>query len=179
MAMFETGFPLNYNKIDDTDTSSSMCPIAWELALRYCATKKGREVFGGVSAFWKVIVIPNLITKVQNLDKNLLLRALLPIAVGLLDETETTEDVLNGSMLVKLGPAVYSSLVKRKKKMSKHENSQYKQLNALDAVLPAQLAKVCTDLKITEKRRAHIAEMLMRWVCANCFLAPGLSLIHI
>jgi len=168
MAMFETGFPLNHPADGD-----SICPIAWELALRYCATKKGREVFGGVSAFWKVIVVPNLITKVQNLDKNLLLRSLLPIAVGLLDETETTEDVLNGSTLVKLGPAVYSSLVKRKKKMSPRESSQYKRLTTLNSVLPAELAKLCTDLKIPEKRRAHIAEMLMRWVCANCFLAPG------
>ncbi len=163
MAMFNTGFPR-------PDPAPS---AAWEWALKYSATEKGVAHVGGVAAFWDRVVAPNLIDGVANLEKNLLLRKLLPLALRLVGVEERVELILTRATIMKLGAGMFVALARRKRKLSPSEQAWNKKYLALEAELPTKLAAICGDKELDVARRVWVAEMLIRWVCGNSQYSTG------
>ena len=165
-SMFESGFERN------SISGKQECPVAWKLALEYSSTEKGREHTGGVAVFWDKVVSPKLADGVTNMEKNLLLRKLAPIALRLVRDDEKIELILNKLLIMKLSSGMFRTFTKKKKKSMKNDDFN-KQLSELETELSNELAQICGDESVTVERRAWLAEMLVRWVCRYRRFAAG------
>lgn len=182
LAMFDTGFPLD-RKIDpdgpemfiddlpDVYVSFHDCPLTWALMLKYLATPEGRKHLGGVSTFWNELVTPSLQTRVHNTEKKLLVRSIVSMSIVLCAEDEPQEAVLSSYTLNLCTQIPWGKSHKTLGKTRAVTTLQ--RLNQLREDCPSELMALCSSNKLSESRRAFLAEYIVRWVAVNTGIGNG------
>lgn len=163
--MLDTGFPMfgkevQTDEVSDAFVDLSGIPTAWALTLRYLYTPEAKGHFGGVSLFWKDVVIAKLIFKVKSLEKRTLAAMMFPAAVSCLTESEDYSLILEHetrSMLAQLR----SSLSIARKQQAKTEALR-PHINLAIEKVDATLQNVFAASRLPADEQAVLAARVMR-----------------